>query len=123
MLSRKRGVPQCPDLAARPSAKQEACPEKRAMTAPVDPNCAITIVSAEREREAARSGPCGGMVDAADSKSVVRKDVGVRVSPGAPSKINRAGITRASSRNGALVNPLCLEVAFPAGVLGAPMSF
>jgi hypothetical protein len=28
--------------------------------------------------------PCGGMVDAADSKSVVRKDVGVQVSPGAP---------------------------------------
>ena len=30
--------------------------------------------------------PCGGMVDAVDSKSTVRKDVGVQVSPGVPSK-------------------------------------
>src|SRR5262245_53699756 len=29
-------------------------------------------------------GLCGGMVDAADSKSVARKGVGVRVPPGAP---------------------------------------
>lgn len=28
-------------------------------------------------------GPCGGMVDATDSKSVICKDVGVRVSSGA----------------------------------------
>ena len=28
--------------------------------------------------------PCGGMVDAVDSKSTVRKDVGVQVSPGVP---------------------------------------
>jgi hypothetical protein len=30
------------------------------------------------------TGPCGGMVDAADSKSVSGNGVGVRVSPGAP---------------------------------------
>jgi hypothetical protein len=35
--------------------------------------------------------PSGGTVDAADSKSVVRKDVGVRVPPGAPNKINDLG--------------------------------
>ena len=30
-------------------------------------------------------GPCGGTVDAGDSKSLAREGVGVRISPGAPS--------------------------------------
>src|SRR5262245_14971955 len=55
---------------------------KRARLRPVDPPGPITMM-------AARSlGPCGGTVDAADSKSVVRKNVLVQVRPGAPIKIS-----------------------------------
>ena len=44
------------------------------------------------EPEQSSSGR-GGMADAADSKSVVRKDVGVQVSPPAPISGGEGGIT------------------------------
>src|SRR5262249_48929500 len=44
-------------------------------------------------------GLCGGMVDAADSKSVARKGVGVRVPPGAPTNSMICAETERQSQN------------------------
>ena len=84
-----------------PAAREHALQLANALMqrgVPAGAPAAVAIDRPGRPSKMRSACPCGGMVDAADSKSVARKGVLVRVRPGAPSALSST-VLRPSDRS------------------------